>query len=73
MDHSSLREALIAAARSLQKHQLGTGTAGNLSARVEQGYLITPTGVDYELVNTCAYRQNGLAGQPGCGRPETIE
>ena len=50
MDHSSLREAVIAAARSLQKHQLGTGTAGNVSARIEQGYLITPTGMDYEAM-----------------------
>ena len=50
MDHSSLREAVIAAARSLHKHQLGVGTAGNVSARIEQGYLITPTGMDYEAV-----------------------
>ena len=48
MDHTSLREAIIGAARALHKHQLGTGTAGNVSARTEQGYLITPTGTDYE-------------------------
>ena len=47
MDHTSLREAIIATACALQKHQLGTGTAGNVSARIEQGYLITPTGVEY--------------------------
>ena len=50
MDHTSLREAVIAAARSLNKHRLGVGTAGNVSARVEQGYLITPTGMDYEAM-----------------------
>lgn len=50
MDHSNLREILITTARSLQKNQLGTGTAGNLSARIKQGYLITPTGVDYEIL-----------------------
>ena len=50
MDHTSLREAVIAAARSLDKHRLGTGTAGNVSARVGQGYLITPTGMDYEAI-----------------------
>ena len=48
MDHTSLREAVIAAARSLHEYQLGVGTAGNVSARIEQGYLITPTGMDYE-------------------------
>ena len=50
MDHTSLREAVIAAARSLHKYQLGVGTAGNVSARIEQGYLITPTGMDYEAI-----------------------
>ena len=50
MDHTSLREAIIGAARALQKNRLGTGTAGNVSARVGQGYLITPTGMDYEAL-----------------------
>ena len=67
MDHSSLREALIAAARSLQKHQLGTGTAGNLSARVEQGYLITPTGVDYELLTPAHIVRMDLQGNRAAG------
>ena len=52
MDHTSLREAVIAAARSLHKYQLGVGTAGNVSARIEQGYLITPTGMDYEKLSS---------------------
>ncbi len=52
MDHTSLREAVIAAARSLHKHRLGTGTAGNVSARTGQGYLITPTGMDYEKLSS---------------------
>ena len=50
MHHTSLREAITAVARSLNKHQPGTGTAGNVSARVEQGYLVTPTGMDYEVM-----------------------
>ncbi len=67
MDHSSLREALIAAARSLQKYQLGTGTAGNLSARIEQGYLITPTGVDYELLTPAHIVRMDLRGNRAAG------
>ncbi len=62
MDHSSLREILISSARALQKNQLGTGTAGNLSARVEQGYLITPTGVDYEILTPAAIVRMDLHG-----------
>ena len=67
MDHSSLREALIAAARSLQKYQLGTGTAGNLSARIGQGYLITPTGVDYELLTPAHIVRMDLRGNRAAG------
>ena len=67
MDHTSLRAALIAAARSLQKHQLGTGTAGNLSARIEQGYLITPTGVDYELLTPAHIVRMDLHGNRAVG------
>ena len=67
MDHSSLREALIAAARSLQKYQLGTGTAGNLSARIGQGYLITPTGVDYELLTPAHIVSMDLRGNRAAG------
>ena len=62
MDHLSLREALVAAARLLQKHQLGTGTAGNLSARVKQGYLITPTGMDYESLTRASIVSMDLHG-----------
>lgn len=51
MDHTSLREAIITAARALHKNRLGTGTAGNVSARIGQGYLITPTGMDYESLS----------------------
>ena len=67
MDHTSLREALIAAARSLQKHQLGTGTTGNLSARIEEGYLITPTGVDYELLKPAHIVRMDLHGNRAVG------
>ena len=62
MDHSSLCAAIIAAARSLQKHQLGAGTAGNVSARIKQGYLITPTGMDYEALTPAQIVSMDLCG-----------
>lgn len=67
MDHSSLRQALIAAARSLRENGLGAGTAGNLSVRVEQGYLITPTGVDYEALEPDHIVAMDLRGNPAPG------
>ena len=50
MDHPELRERLITAARSLHARGLGVGAAGNLSARVDRGCLITPSGVEYEAL-----------------------
>lgn len=67
MDHSSLRQALIAAARSLRENGLGAGTAGNLSVRVERGYLITPTGVDYEALEPDHIVAMDLRGNPAPG------
>ena len=62
MDHTSLREAVIAAARSLHEYQLGVGTAGNVSARIKQGYLITPTGMDYEALTPAQIVSMDLRG-----------
>jgi L-fuculose-phosphate aldolase len=45
-DLRAARDELAAAARGLAQDGLVTGTAGNLSARVEEHFLITPTGAD---------------------------
>ena len=42
------REELIATARRMNASGLNQGTSGNLSVRVEGGFLLTPTGMDYE-------------------------
>ncbi len=43
-----LRQQLIAAALRMSAAGLNKGTAGNLSVRVADGFLITPTGMAYE-------------------------
>jgi L-fuculose-phosphate aldolase len=48
MKHLSLRRRIIATVRSFAALDLGVGTAGNVSARVPGGLLITPTGVPYD-------------------------
>ncbi|MCB1967021.1 MAG: class II aldolase/adducin family protein, partial [Candidatus Accumulibacter sp.] len=48
-----LRLKLIATARGMTASGLNRGTAGNLSVRVDDGrdgFLITPTGMDYEAL-----------------------
>jgi L-fuculose-phosphate aldolase len=46
--HLALREAMIATARRMNATGLNQGTSGNLSQRVEDGFLLTPTGMDYD-------------------------
>lgn len=44
----ALREAMISTARKMNASGLNQGTSGNLSQRVEGGFLLTPTGMDYD-------------------------
>jgi len=48
MKHLRLRQALIATARRMNALGINQGTSGNVSARVEGGFLITPSGVAYD-------------------------
>ncbi len=45
---SALRQAVIATARALVTRGLTRGTSGNVSARCEGGFLITPSGRAYD-------------------------
>lgn len=45
---SDLAARLIAAARAMTAAGLNAGTAGNVSARCGEGFLITPTGMAYD-------------------------
>ncbi|MBI2993897.1 MAG: class II aldolase/adducin family protein [Gammaproteobacteria bacterium] len=47
MQHLQLRKEIIHTARSFMPLGLGVGTAGNVSGRVRDGFLITPSGVAY--------------------------
>ncbi len=47
-DDTAAREALIAAARRLNRSGINQGKSGNLSTRCEGGFLVTPTSLPYE-------------------------
>jgi L-fuculose-phosphate aldolase len=47
---TTLRAELIATARKMAASGLNKGTAGNLSVREREGFLITPTGMDYDTL-----------------------
>ncbi|WP_375754606.1 class II aldolase/adducin family protein [Corallococcus exercitus] len=48
--HAALREAMVATARRMNTSGLNQGTSGNLSQRVEGGFLLTPSGMNYEAM-----------------------
>jgi len=50
MDRAELRQRLIDAGRRMNASGINRGQAGNLSARVAAGFLITPTGMAYEAL-----------------------
>jgi len=48
MKHQALRREIIAACLAMSARGINQGTSGNISARVEEGLLITPSGVPYD-------------------------
>ena len=46
--HAAEREGIVSAGRRTVGEGLNRGACGNLSVRVEGGFLVTPTGVPYE-------------------------
>jgi L-fuculose-phosphate aldolase len=52
MEPPALREQVIATARSLNALNLNRGKAGNVSAGVKGGFLITPSGIAYDTLVT---------------------
>ena len=50
LEHLWQREAIIATARRMNGSGLNQGTSGNLSHRVDGGFLVTPTGMEYEAL-----------------------
>ncbi|MEO3431829.1 class II aldolase/adducin family protein [Inquilinus sp. CAU 1745] len=46
--HQKLRRAIVDACREMNALGINQGTSGNISARADDGFLITPSGIPYE-------------------------
>jgi len=46
--HNGLRQAVVDACRRMNAMGVNQGTVGNVSARIDGGFLISPTGVPYD-------------------------
>ena len=50
MDETDLRGEIVATCRRMNALGLNQGTSGNVGVRVPEGYLLTPSGLDYDLM-----------------------
>lgn len=50
LPHRALREAIIATACRMNELGINQGKSGNISHRVPEGFLVTPTGMDYDAL-----------------------
>jgi len=62
--HKTAAEDIVAHAQSIGASGLGVGTAGNISARCDGGFLITPSGVPYEKLTADMIVYVGENGTP---------
>ncbi len=51
MNHTALRRELIYTAQQMNPSGINQGRSGNVSCRVDDGMLVTPSSVDYEILN----------------------
>tara|TARA_B100000482_G_scaffold55288_1_gene37643 strand:- start:1669 stop:2349 length:681 start_codon:yes stop_codon:yes gene_type:complete len=63
-DDQALRQQLVAVARRMNGTGLNQGTSGNLSVRIEEGILVTPSSLPYEQMEVGDLVALDLSGQP---------
>lgn len=73
MTEAELRDAIVGHARSLFARGLSPGTSGNVSARVEGGFLMTPTGSSFGALDPARLSRLDEEGRPLDGNPPTKE
>lgn len=73
MRESELRQVVVDTARAMNRSGLNRGTSGNLSVRVADGMLITPSAVPYESMAPADLIRMDLDGTvlAGPGKPST--
>lgn len=48
MKHEALRREIVAACIEMNRRGINQGTSGNVSVRVKEGFLLTPSGIPYD-------------------------
>jgi L-fuculose-phosphate aldolase len=65
MNEKELRQAIIAACKELERLGVNQGTAGNVSVRIDDHLLITPSGVPYDQMAPESIARMPLQGEYG--------
>jgi len=73
MSHDALRAEIVALAQSLDAAGLVPNKSGNVSARIEHGFVVTPAGVPYRDLTPRQIVELGPAGESrgGADRPSS--
>ena len=72
MSETSLRADIILCAQRMNASRINRGTSGNVSARIEGGFLITPTALAYDALQPEDIVEMTLdGGIRGMGRPSS--
>jgi len=66
-DERQLREEVVAAARGLRARGLTAGKSGNVSARLGDGFLVTPSGIAYDALDAMQIVRLDAVGAPAPG------
>jgi L-fuculose-phosphate aldolase len=73
MNERDLQAAVLATAKAMNAERLNRGAAGNVSARHGDGFLITPTGMAYDVCELDDIAFVGLDGQRAGRRKPSSE
>ena len=73
MNETALRDALVRHAASLHARGYAHGSSGNLSARLADGALVTPTGSSLGRLDPARLSKVSLDGRPQSGDPPSKE
>lgn len=73
MNDAALRERIVATARQMNALGINQGKSGNVSARVEGGFLVTPSGIPYEDLQPADLVRVGLDGHASGHRAPSSE
>lgn len=70
---AALRRAIIAAARRMNELGINQGTSGNIGVRWRGGFLVTPSGMEYEHLKPADIVAMDMDGNPSGGRKPSSE